>query len=95
MLAQVAELLKNSAAELCWYFTATREQFRISGHVTVVGPRSFHDSVSPDEIPNYTGLPSLALQQQRVLAWRGLSDAARASYLYRPLSLPFACLFAG
>ncbi len=81
MLAQVAELLRNSAAELCWYFAATREQFRISGHVTVVGPRPSSDPQTPDEWPNYTGLPPLALQQQRVLAWQALSDAARASYL--------------
>ena len=33
---KVAELAVNSNCELCWYFTETREQFRISGRAHVV-----------------------------------------------------------
>ncbi len=78
---QVAELLACSAAELCWNFTATREQFRISGHVTVVGNSRAADPLCCDEWPNRTGMPLSQLHEQRLVAWRGLSDAARASYL--------------
>jgi PPOX class probable FMN-dependent enzyme len=33
---KMAELAANPACELCWYFTQTREQFRISGRAQVV-----------------------------------------------------------
>jgi hypothetical protein len=33
---KVAELAANPACELCWYFTETREQFRISGRAHVL-----------------------------------------------------------
>jgi hypothetical protein len=79
--AQVSELLHCSATELCWYFNATREQFRISGHVTVVGDISTADHVGREEWPNYTGMTLSALHQHRLLAWEALSDASRASYL--------------
>ncbi len=81
---QVAELLASSSSELCWNFTSTREQFRISGHVTVVGNSREADPLCCDEWPNHTGLPLPALHEQRLLAWKNLSDAARASYLYLP-----------
>ncbi len=33
---KIAELAANPACELCWYFTESREQFRISGRAHVV-----------------------------------------------------------
>jgi hypothetical protein len=78
----VAELLVCSAAELCWNFNATREQFRISGNMTVVGDSGASDPLSCEQWPNHTGLPLPVLHEQRLLAWHALSDAARASYLY-------------
>jgi hypothetical protein len=81
---QISELQGCSAAELCWYFNTTREQFRISGHVTVVGNSRAADALCCDESPNHTGLPLHVLHQQRLMAWEALSDASRASFLYRP-----------
>lgn len=78
----MAELLVCSAAELCWNFNATREQFRISGNMTVVGDSGASDPLSCEQWPNHTGLPLPVLHEQRLLAWHALSDAARASYLY-------------
>ncbi len=78
----MAELLVCSAAELCWNFTATREQFRLSGNMTVVGASGASDPLSCERWPNHTGLPLPVLHEQRLLAWHALSDAARASYLY-------------
>jgi len=75
---KVVELLGNSLAELCWHLPATREQFRVSGHVTVVGSEG---DGSSELYPNHTGLPMAVLQQQRLATWERLSDAARASYL--------------
>jgi PPOX class probable FMN-dependent enzyme len=36
--AKAAQLAAVPWAELCWYFPETREQFRLFGRVTVVGP---------------------------------------------------------
>lgn len=35
---KIHELQANPWAEACWYFTVTREQFRIAGPLTLVGP---------------------------------------------------------
>lgn len=32
-------------AEICWYFTVTREQFRIAGRLTLVGPADDPESI--------------------------------------------------
>ena len=53
-------------AEACWYFTETREQFRIAGSLTLVQADS----------------PDLALKQARQLSWQELSDAARSQYAW-------------
>ncbi|AFY34914.1 Npun_F5749 family FMN-dependent PPOX-type flavoprotein [Calothrix sp. PCC 7507] len=53
-------------AEVCWYFPNTREQFRITGHLTLVS----------DDHP----LP--ALQKARMTTWRDLSDAGRLQFAW-------------
>ncbi len=53
-------------AEVCWYFTKTREQFRIAGCLTLVGA----DYADP------------ALNQARVSIWQELSDAARLQFAW-------------
>ncbi|MGD1949508.1 MAG: Npun_F5749 family FMN-dependent PPOX-type flavoprotein [Leptolyngbyaceae cyanobacterium] len=35
---KVQHLQVNAWAEACWYFTVTREQFRIAGQLTLLGP---------------------------------------------------------
>jgi len=63
---KVAEAAQNPAAEVAWYFTESREQYRLSGLLTVVGPEH----------------KSQALQDARAAAWRSMSDKARAQYLW-------------
>jgi PPOX class probable FMN-dependent enzyme len=53
-------------AEACWYFSETREQFRISGSLTLV--RADHSDS--------------ALQQARQMSWHELSNAARLQYTW-------------
>ncbi|MFB2922755.1 MULTISPECIES: Npun_F5749 family FMN-dependent PPOX-type flavoprotein [Aerosakkonema] len=53
-------------AEACWYFPNTREQFRISGKLTLV--RENH--------------PDPELQKARQISWQELSDAARVQFAW-------------
>ncbi len=53
-------------AEVCWYFPNTREQFRITGCLTLVGC----DNSDP------------ALQKARITTWQELSDAARLQFVW-------------
>ncbi|MFE1747855.1 Npun_F5749 family FMN-dependent PPOX-type flavoprotein [Coleofasciculus sp. H7-2] len=53
-------------AEACWYFTTTREQFRLAGTLTLVGANH----------------PDSALQQARQASWQDLSDAARLQFTW-------------
>jgi PPOX class probable FMN-dependent enzyme len=52
--------------EACWYFTKTREQFRIAGKLTLV-KENYNDPV---------------LQQARHTSWQELSDAARVQFAW-------------
>lgn len=53
-------------AEVCWYFTTTREQFRILGRLTLVDLN--------------TAQPNLA--EAREVLWQGLSDGARRQFAW-------------
>ncbi|MBF2004978.1 Npun_F5749 family FMN-dependent PPOX-type flavoprotein [Chlorogloeopsis fritschii PCC 9212] len=53
-------------AEVCWYFPNTREQFRITGCLTLVGS----DNSQP------------TLQEARNTTWQKLSDAARLQFAW-------------
>ncbi len=53
-------------AEICWYFPNTREQFRITGCLTLVGS----DSSDP------------ALKQAMIHSWQELSDAGRLQFAW-------------
>ena len=53
-------------AEACWYFTITREQFRLAGTLTLVGANH----------------PESMLQQARQASWQDLSDAARLQFAW-------------
>ena len=60
------EIEANPHAAICWYFPETREQFRISGVIDLVGPST----------------PSPALREARSDVWSELSDAVRASFTW-------------
>ncbi len=63
---KATQILLKPWAEVCWYFPSTREQFRISGCLTLVGSDYF------DPI----------LQQARINTWQELSDAARIQFAW-------------
>ena len=60
------QLQQNPSAEACWYFTKTREQFRLSGAITVVTASSTHAE----------------LTQARERIWQNISDSARVQFAW-------------
>lgn len=63
---KISEIAFNPLCEVCWYFPESREQYRFSGKMTVVGEA--HPS------------PELASARQR--AWAKMSDAGRAQFTW-------------
>ncbi len=53
-------------SEACWYFTKTREQFRITGSLNLVTAQ----------------FPDKELQTARQTTWQNLSDAARSQFAW-------------
>lgn len=72
--AKIQEIEHQSAAEICWYFTKTREQFRISGTLQLV--------TVEETDPN--------LQKARQITWHNLSDAARSQFAWPDPAQPAA-----
>jgi pyridoxamine 5'-phosphate oxidase len=64
--AKASHISQNPAAELCWYFSHTREQFRFAGDLILVGEQ----------------FPDLELQSCRRQLWQQLSDAARLQFTW-------------
>lgn len=60
------QIYQQPWGEICWYFTQTREQFRIAGQMTLVG------ATHPDP----------ELQTARCSLWQELSDKARQQFLW-------------
>ncbi|MBN3884728.1 MAG: Npun_F5749 family FMN-dependent PPOX-type flavoprotein [Nostoc sp.] len=64
--AKADQIQQQPWAEICWYFPNTREQFRITGCLTLVnGDDSNRD-----------------LQPARIAMWQELSDAARLQFAW-------------
>lgn len=63
---KIAEINRNAWGEACWYFPETREQFRLSGQLTLIG---VEDS-------------NLEMQKARLTTWQKLSDAARVQFAW-------------
>ncbi|KAK9803221.1 hypothetical protein WJX73_005396 [Symbiochloris irregularis] len=63
---KVREFERKALAEACWYFPNTREQYRLSGSITVV---------SQDDPPG-------PLQDERQHKWRSMSDPGRAQFAW-------------
>ncbi len=61
---KVVDVTQNPWGELCWYFTQTREQFRLAGAIILVTA----DTADP------------ALLQARQECWESLSEASRQSF---------------
>jgi PPOX class probable FMN-dependent enzyme len=63
---KIKEIQQQPWAEVCWYFPKTREQFRITGKLTVVASDESHPH----------------LQVARIAMWEELSDAARLQFAW-------------
>ena len=61
---KVTDIRHQPWGEICWYFTKTREQFRIAGNLILI------DSDYPES----------GLLQQRKQVWQKLSDSARSQF---------------
>ncbi|GAX80111.1 hypothetical protein CEUSTIGMA_g7549.t1 [Chlamydomonas eustigma] len=63
---KVEEVAHNPNAEACWYFPISREQYRISGQLTVVG--ADHQDQQ--------------LREARQLAWSNMSNSGRSQFTW-------------
>jgi PPOX class probable FMN-dependent enzyme len=63
---KVEDVAAYPVAEACWYFTETREQFRLAGNLLLV------DAHQPDS----------ALRQARQQVWEKLSDKSRLQFYW-------------
>jgi hypothetical protein len=71
----VEECAANPRAEVCWYFPKTREQFRVSGTLEIVG--------EAEEGSGGNGDQRLALLRAvREGAWLRMSDAGREQFFW-------------
>ncbi|WP_392531040.1 Npun_F5749 family FMN-dependent PPOX-type flavoprotein [Nostoc sp. C117] len=64
--AKADQIQQQPWAEVSWYFPNTREQFRITGCLTLVGNDDFHQHLQP----------------ARISIWQELSDAARLQFAW-------------
>ncbi|MEH2135818.1 Npun_F5749 family FMN-dependent PPOX-type flavoprotein [Nostoc sp.] len=64
--AKADQIQQQPWAEICWYFPNTREQFRITGDLTLVSSDDSHQNLHP----------------ARTAIWQELSDAARLQFAW-------------
>jgi PPOX class probable FMN-dependent enzyme len=64
--AKTDQIQQQPWAEVCWYFPNTREQFRITGCLTLISGDDFHQHLQP----------------ARIAMWQELSDAARLQFAW-------------
>ncbi len=60
------EIQEQPWGEICWYFPKTREQFRLSGEITMVNSNNSHND----------------LQKARHSTWQEISDNARIQFAW-------------
>lgn len=72
------DLRANPYAELGWYFTGSREQFRIEGTVRVVSAET--EATTTTEEAEGEAAAQLAAARRR--AWESMSDAARLQFAW-------------
>ncbi|AFY53802.1 PPOX class probable FMN-dependent enzyme, alr4036 family [Rivularia sp. PCC 7116] len=63
---KITEIKNKSSGEICWYFTNTREQFRIAGNIIIIDA-NYQES---------------ELIKARELTWQDLSDNARVQFAW-------------
>lgn len=72
--AKIQDIEHHSFAEICWYFTKTREQFRIAGKLKLVTVEE----------------TDTTLRQARQTTWYNLSDSARSQFAWPDPAQPAA-----
>ena len=70
--SKIQEIEHQPWGEICWYFTKTREQFRLRGQLRVV----------------YTDEQDECLQKELLKTWQQLSDSARLQFAWPDPALP-------
>ncbi|KAJ3183439.1 hypothetical protein HDU87_006758 [Geranomyces variabilis] len=78
--AKTAQLTKNSAAELCWYFEETREQLRMEGRALLVFP--------PGDPRQKELVKGVEWEKLRKHHFHALSPKARAQFIFPPPGSP-------
>lgn len=84
---KVAQVAKNPAAEMVWWFSRSSEQYRFRGSLLVVGS----DGVGAEAAAaaGWTGDAQI-LARERVSMWKQLSDPAREQFFWLHPGLPFS-----
>jgi pyridoxamine 5'-phosphate oxidase len=72
--AKIQDIEHQPLAEVCWYFTKTREQFRLSGQLQLITARE----ANPD------------LQTARHATWHNLSNSGRSQFAWPTPAQPMA-----
>ncbi|MDJ0595097.1 MAG: pyridoxamine 5'-phosphate oxidase family protein [Pleurocapsa sp. MO_226.B13] len=72
--AKIQDIEHQPLAEVCWYFTKTREQFRIRGKLQLVTNTE----------------TNAELQQARKKTWHNLSDSSRSQFAWPDPAKPVA-----
>jgi pyridoxamine 5'-phosphate oxidase len=70
---KVPQIQQTSGAEICWYFPKTREQFRLSGLLSIVD----QSDTNPQR------------QQAYLQTWQNLSESARTQFYWPPPGQPY------
>ena len=72
--AKIEQIEARPQGEACWYFTKTREQFRIKGNLRLITAQE----------------SDLDLQKARKITWHNLSDSARSQFAWADPGKPLA-----
>ncbi len=72
--AKIQDIEHQAIGEICWYFTKTREQFRITGNLRLITPKNTDTD----------------LQQVRQATWHDISDSGRSQFAWPDPAQPVA-----
>ncbi len=72
--AKIQEIEHQAIGEICWYFTKTREQFRIAGNLRLITSKDTDTD----------------LQQVRQATWHDISDSGRSQFAWPDPAQPVA-----
>ncbi|MEL6351529.1 MAG: Npun_F5749 family FMN-dependent PPOX-type flavoprotein [Cyanobacteria bacterium J06627_28] len=78
---KIQQIQQNPNAEACWYFTKTREQFRLNGLLTVVmAPHSDESSAHASSAQSPKNPKEFIQARQKT--WQSISDKARLQFAW-------------